>query len=599
MKKYQKILLIILSVTIVFGVTFFIIKKTKKKKESPDNKKEKISLPKEKPIIEQQKEKPKNITTNTQEIRYIVVKENENVSKNQTESGFSNTKSKNLKEDGNTILKSKKKTKFDFKDKKNLIKIGGIALIPILLLTIGFGIHNSRKSNDNNLLNEANIKKSIASIGTEQIAHMNYVSLDTNDVVLKIGDEEITYEKYQYYLETIKTSIDEKDESYWFEKNTTTIKDNNANVLSIVDTSISPLELEGKVIERLKEIVIINEYAKKYKIDITEEKVNANLQSIIDTVGEEEFYDVLKKNNISIELYKDILKNTMQEEELLKAIFKDEIIKNVSVDDIARIKHILITYNDEIVSSGDITEEMENIINENVQIGTTTTNTKVYEKEDVNSKTLTIFKENETFTIKEISEDGQWIVILYNSQNAYIENKDIIIEEKIISQDTNEENIINNENIVKQLSKQEAFDLSKEILNKLDNGADFDALMQQYTEDASMIGNDAGYYLQKTEDEEALIIEKVAFTLEENSYSKIIETNLGFHIIYRLPLEDSYLNEHLLDYTTDDIWEAYDALLEQETQKLKCEYKDNYVDAFTNTFVRSYENYLRIKSDNE
>lgn len=81
--------------------------------------------------------------------------------------------------------------------------------------------------------------------------------------------------------------------------------------------------------------------------------------------------------------------------------------------------------------------------------------------------------------------------------------------------------------------------LAKELIEKLDGGADFDALMRQYTEDVDAetgeINGGDGYLF--TTEQMMPEFEEAAFALEVDKYSaEPVKTDYGYHVLLRLPL---------------------------------------------------------------
>jgi len=83
-------------------------------------------------------------------------------------------------------------------------------------------------------------------------------------------------------------------------------------------------------------------------------------------------------------------------------------------------------------------------------------------------------------------------------------------------------------------TEEEARQLIQEIADKLKGGADFAELARQYSDCPSgkRAGGDLGTFAKGRM---APPFEKVAFALEENQISDIVETDFGFHLIQRLP----------------------------------------------------------------
>ena len=75
---------------------------------------------------------------------------------------------------------------------------------------------------------------------------------------------------------------------------------------------------------------------------------------------------------------------------------------------------------------------------------------------------------------------------------------------------------------------------AQETLDKIKGGADFDALMNELSEDPGLKSYPDGYTFGKGEMVEGF--EKAAFALGENEVSDLVETDFGIHIIKRVPL---------------------------------------------------------------
>lgn len=103
---------------------------------------------------------------------------------------------------------------------------------------------------------------------------------------------------------------------------------------------------------------------------------------------------------------------------------------------------------------------------------------------------------------------------------------------------------------------------AKSIMVKLNNGADFDELMIEYTEDPGVETNPDGYVFTTGEMVEEF--ENATKSLAVGRMSGIVETDYGYHIIKRIPLPayteygydyvaDAYVNEAVANHFTDVI----------------------------------------------
>ena len=104
--------------------------------------------------------------------------------------------------------------------------------------------------------------------------------------------------------------------------------------------------------------------------------------------------------------------------------------------------------------------------------------------------------------------------------------------------------------------------LAEDILARLQNGEDFDTLMNEYSEDTGLIYNPDGYYFFRGEMEETF--EAASFALEEGEMSGIVESSYGYHIILRCKKENTYLDENFADikstYQSLRFYELLDAV---------------------------------------
>lgn len=99
--------------------------------------------------------------------------------------------------------------------------------------------------------------------------------------------------------------------------------------------------------------------------------------------------------------------------------------------------------------------------------------------------------------------------------------------------------------------------VAEQIAKQLKQGASFDSLMKEYSEDPGLAQFPDGYTF--TAGEMVSEFETAAFALSENQISPVIETSYGYHIIQRLPLEKK---------TEQELEELRTTMAQQEMMKL-------------------------------
>ncbi len=89
------------------------------------------------------------------------------------------------------------------------------------------------------------------------------------------------------------------------------------------------------------------------------------------------------------------------------------------------------------------------------------------------------------------------------------------------------------------------FETAQSILEPARTASDeeFYNLVQEHGRDTGMVGNTDGYYFSAGQ--MVLEFEDAAFALEIGQTSEIIETEYGYHIIRRLPMEKAYVEAHV------------------------------------------------------
>ena len=120
--------------------------------------------------------------------------------------------------------------------------------------------------------------------------------------------------------------------------------------------------------------------------------------------------------------------------------------------------------------------------------------------------------------------------------------------------------------------------LAEELLSKIKAGEDFETVRKEYSDDYSLTGDVDGYYFTHGEFELGQNFEDAAFALKENEMSGVVESTKGFHIIVRLPFEDSYIESHFEDLRKEYVTSRYYAMKKEKADSFEVEFKSRYED---------------------
>lgn len=109
------------------------------------------------------------------------------------------------------------------------------------------------------------------------------------------------------------------------------------------------------------------------------------------------------------------------------------------------------------------------------------------------------------------------------------------------------------------------------ILNRLRAGADFDTLMNQYSEDPGLETNPDGYYFSKGEMVESF--ENAVMNMEVGEISDLVESSSGFHIIMKLEDDtEQYRADNLEGIKSYLVAQYFQEELAQRTGDISIEY---------------------------
>ncbi len=114
-------------------------------------------------------------------------------------------------------------------------------------------------------------------------------------------------------------------------------------------------------------------------------------------------------------------------------------------------------------------------------------------------------------------------------------------------------------------SQAEAKKIAEDVLEKLKNGGDFDALMAEFSEDPGTAQNPQGYTF--TKGEMVKEFEEAAFALKEGEVSGLVESDFGYHILKREPLSE--LDEYTFYALVESLASAmYDEIIKIAESKI-------------------------------
>ena len=117
-------------------------------------------------------------------------------------------------------------------------------------------------------------------------------------------------------------------------------------------------------------------------------------------------------------------------------------------------------------------------------------------------------------------------------------------------------------------------DLANEIQKRINDGEDFDDLMNQYSEDSGLQFNPDGYLFQDDGSMVQGFTDGVKALQPGETTKKLVESEYGWHIIQRLPLSEDDYQSVRADIVYDLTGESMDDLVQQWMDEAKVEYPD-------------------------
>ena len=123
---------------------------------------------------------------------------------------------------------------------------------------------------------------------------------------------------------------------------------------------------------------------------------------------------------------------------------------------------------------------------------------------------------------------------------------------------------------------EDAYRLALELRLAINDGADFDELLEKHGEDPGMKSREGGYFFTYGTMVEPF--EKAAFALEEGKVSNIVESDFGYHIIKRLPFtpEELYASEDFETIVSHAGSDKFYDTLNETSELVSFEYTENF-----------------------
>lgn len=113
---------------------------------------------------------------------------------------------------------------------------------------------------------------------------------------------------------------------------------------------------------------------------------------------------------------------------------------------------------------------------------------------------------------------------------------------------------------------------AQEALERVQAGEDFDSLVAEYSEDSGM--GEEGYTF--TYGEMVQEFEDAAYALQEGETSGLVQSTYGYHIIKRLPLDETYISENLDTMTSSVKKSELNKLLDEISEAFTITYSDQF-----------------------
>ena len=349
--------------------------------------------------------------------------------------------------------------------------------------------------------------------------NLEYSEPIKDGVFVTIGNYDVSYDEYRWYFLTIKKQYDQGDETFWEgTANEGTDADGNA-------VSYTAEEDADSKLTNLKEQALAYLQTKYKLLTLADEKgftLSDEEKKEVDDEYAKEKADYEASENKEYDTYEEYLKTLYTTPEVRKSDMQvDKLIDKLILGLFEQ------RYRDEVLPEMCMAKH---ILLQTYQVD--------YEEEEV----------PEGATEEEAAEISE--------KNAATKSE------------------------AQAVLKQEKLALAEEILQKINDGEDFDKLITEYNEDPGETQNEDGSYDgylfgtgQMVEE-----FEKAAFALKDDEVSEIVETDYGYHIIKRVAISEDYLSANMVDLilSNDTLYSEYSTMAQSLYDSIEIKYGENY-----------------------
>ena len=155
---------------------------------------------------------------------------------------------------------------------------------------------------------------------------------DLDATVMTVNEQAVSNAEYRYYFNTLKTSVDGGDDTYWQE---------NEDQIVNLKTAASNYILQNCAVRAL---------AEQEGLSLTEEE-QESLDETMESMesqygGEEAMAEAMEASDLTPEVFRKSLEDTLLNQKLFDHLYGDQVMEQVNDDTWFCAKHILIQYDD-------------------------------------------------------------------------------------------------------------------------------------------------------------------------------------------------------------------------------------------------------------